>query len=148
MNARRERDPIELTVEHSIDFFDTVAERYEDWANGLHVKVAERLVEVARPVRGEVALDVGTGTGLVARGIAPKVTKRGAVFAIDISAGMLAVAAARSASLKQITYLPMPAEALVFRDATFDLVALCDTLTYLMDPAQALREIRRVLKPE
>jgi ubiquinone/menaquinone biosynthesis C-methylase UbiE len=148
MNARRERDSIELTVEHSIDFFDAFADRYEDWAGRLHVRVAERLVEVARPARGEVALDVGTGTGLVARGLAPKVTRRGAVFAIDIAPGMLAAAAARSTGFKQITYIPMPAEALVFRDGTFDLVTLCDSLTYLMDPALALREIRRVLKPD
>lgn len=147
MGARQERDPIELTVEHSIDFFDAFAARYEDWAGALHVRVAERLVEVARPARGEVALDVGTGTGLVARGLAPKVTKRGSVFAIDLSVGMLELAASLSEGLKQITFLPMPAEALVFRDATFDLVTLCDSLTYLMDPALALREIRRVLKP-
>lgn len=148
MNVRRERDAIELTVEHSIDFFDDFADRYEDWAGGLHVRVADRLVEVAGPARGEVALDVGTGTGLVARGLAPKVTKRGAVFAIDISQGMLEAAAARSAGLTQVTYMPMPAEALVFRDGTFDLVAVCDALTYLMDPRRALGEIKRVLKPQ
>lgn len=148
MTAPAEKDPIELGVQHSIDFFDGFAEGYEDWAAGLHRKVADGLVTVAKPARGETALDVGTGTGLLARGFAKGVTKRGSVFAIDISLGMLEVAAERSKEFKNITFLPMPAEALVFRDGTFDLVGLCDSLTYLMDPARSLREIRRVLKED
>ena len=145
MNARPERDPIEVTIEHSIDFFDAFAERYEDWAAGLHRKVALRLAEVAKPARSRVALDVGTGTGLLARGLAAQMGKKGSVFAIDISPGMLEVAAGLSAGQKNITYLPMPAEALVFRDSTFDLVGLCDSLTFLMDPPRALTEVWRVL---
>lgn len=148
MTAAPERESIEATVQHSIDFFDGFADRYEAWADGLHAKVAARLVEVAKPARGETALDVGTGTGLLARGFAKRVTKRGAVFGIDISLGMLEVAARLSAGIANLTYLPMPAEALVFRDGSLDLVGLCDSLTYLADPPRALREIRRVLGEE
>ncbi|HYW26676.1 MAG TPA: class I SAM-dependent methyltransferase, partial [Terriglobales bacterium] len=36
---------------------------------------------------------------------------------------------------------------LPFRDGTFDLVVLCDSLAYLSNPARSLEEARRVLRP-
>lgn len=143
-----QRDPIEVSVEHTIDFFDAFAPSYEEWAGGLHRKVAGRVVELAAPKRGELVLDVGTGTGLVARGVAPKVGKKGSVIGIDVSPAMLTIAHSLSAGIGNISYLLEPAEALVFKDGSFDLVTLSEVLTYLLDPEAALREIRRVLRPK
>lgn len=147
MDASREGDSIEVSVEHTIDFFDDFATAYESWAGGLHPKVAARVVEMAAPRRGEACLDVGTGTGLVARGLAAKVGKKGSVIGIDVSPGMLTLAHELSRGMENVTYLLQPAEALVFKDESFDLVTLSEVLTYLLDPPQALREICRVLRP-
>ncbi len=147
MNASK-HDPIEVSVEHTIDFFDAFAPRYEDWAGGLHRRVAGRVAEIAAPKRGEAVLDVGTGTGLVARAVAAKVGKKGSVIGIDVSPAMLSLAHELSRGVANISYLLEPAEVLVFKDASFDLVTLSEVLTYLLDPASALREIRRVLRPK
>ena len=67
-------DASDEMTDHLVDFFDRIAPSYDGWAGGQHEKVAARLVEVAGPHKGEHALDVGTGTGLVAHLVAPLVS--------------------------------------------------------------------------
>jgi ubiquinone/menaquinone biosynthesis C-methylase UbiE len=134
--------PAELS-EH---FFDAFAPAYDAWFCGLHRRVAARLVELARPRPGEVCLDVGCGTGLVANGLAEAVGEEGQVSGLDVSEGMLTLARARA--LANTTFHQASAEPhLPFRDGTFDLVTFCDSLAYMSDPGRALEEARRVLRP-
>ncbi len=132
------------TADFLIDFFDEFAPRYEQWAGGLHGRVAARLVEMAAPRPGWRALDVGTGTGLVANAVARAVGASGLSMGIDLSEAMMAVGRSRPGAA---TLLGMAAEELFFRDATFDLVTFGDSLTYLADPVRGLEEAARVLKP-
>lgn len=131
-------------VDHVVDFFDRIAPVYDTWAGGQHSRVAARLVDLAGPAKNELVLDVGTGTGLVANLIAPRV-KPGQVFGIDLSENMMSIARVHKA--KNVNYVGMAAEHLVFRPATFDLVTMGEALVYLADPTTALAEAHRVLKP-
>ena len=131
-------------VDHMVDFFDQFAPLYDGWAGGQHGRVAARLVDLAAPAKDEHVLDVGTGTGLVAHLVAPKVAP-GMVIGIDLSDNMLSIARARKD--KNIQFLGMAAEHLVFRPATFDLVTMGEALTYFADPSVALEEAHRVLRP-
>jgi ubiquinone/menaquinone biosynthesis C-methylase UbiE len=137
-------DSTDEMVDHLVDFFDQIAPSYDGWAGGQHARVAARLVELAKPKRGEHVLDVGTGTGLVAHRVAAKVSP-GTVIGIDLSDRMLSIA--RSKSLKNTQFVGMAAERLVFRPHTFDLVTMGESLAYLADPQEALNEVHRVLKP-
>jgi ubiquinone/menaquinone biosynthesis C-methylase UbiE len=137
-------DSTDEMVDHLVDFFDRVAAEYDDWAGGQHGRVGARLVEIAKPRRGQHALDVGTGTGLIAQLVAAKV-KPGTVIGIDLSDRMLSIARSRKAPNTQ--FVGMAAERLVFRPSTFDLVTMGEALAYLADPAAALGEAHRVLKP-
>jgi ubiquinone/menaquinone biosynthesis C-methylase UbiE len=137
-------DATDEMIDHLVDFFDQIAPSYDTWAGGLHGRVASRLAELARPTKGEHALDVGTGTGLVAHLLAAKV-KPGTVFGVDLSERMLAVARAKKNT--NTRFLGMAAERLVFRPATFDLVTMGEALAYFADPAAALDEAHRVLRP-
>lgn len=128
-----------------VAFFDRFAPEYDDWAGGLHGRVAGRLLEVAKPRRNQSVLDVGTGTGLVALGAARLVGKRGTVVGVDVSERMLAEARRRAAA--NIRFVAMDAERLVFKDASFDLVFYGDVLAYLEDPTASLEEARRALRP-
>jgi ubiquinone/menaquinone biosynthesis C-methylase UbiE len=139
-----DRDSSREMVDHVVDFFDGVAPIYDAWAGGQHGRVAARLVELANPAKAEHALDVGTGTGLVAHLLAPRV-KPGMVIGIDLSENMLSIARAKKD--KNVQFLGMAAEHLVFRPDTFELVTMGETLTYLADPAAALDEAHRVLRP-
>jgi ubiquinone/menaquinone biosynthesis C-methylase UbiE len=137
-------DSSDEMVDHLVDFFDRIAPVYDGWAGGQHARVATRLVELAAPQRGEHALDVGTGTGLVAHLIAPRV-RPGSVIGIDLSDRMLSIARAKAG--KNLQFLGMAAERLVFKPETFDLVTMGEALAYLADPADALSEAHRVLRP-
>ena len=138
-------DSSDEMVDHLVDFFDHIAPAYDTWANGQHARVAGRLVDLAAPVKGEQVLDVATGTGLVAHLVAER-TDPGLVIGIDLSPNMLAIARARKA--KNVQYMGMAAEHLVFRPATFDMVTMGEALAYLSDPTAALEEAHRVLRPE
>jgi ubiquinone/menaquinone biosynthesis C-methylase UbiE len=137
-------DSSDEMVDHLVDFFDRIAPVYDTWAGGQHARVAARLVELAAPQRGEHALDVGTGTGLVAHLVAPRVSP-GHVIGIDLSDRMLSIARAKTG--KNLQFLGMAAERLVFKPATFDLVTMGEALAYLADPTDALAEAHRVLRP-
>jgi ubiquinone/menaquinone biosynthesis C-methylase UbiE len=138
-------DASDEMIDHLVDFFDRIAPSYDTWAGGQHERVAARLVEWATPQKGEHVLDVGTGTGLVAHLVAPRVSP-GTVIGIDLSDHMLAIA--RSKRGKNVQFLGMAAERLVFKPETFDLVTMGEALAYLSDPADALAEAHRVLRAD
>jgi ubiquinone/menaquinone biosynthesis C-methylase UbiE len=141
--ALMDPDASDEMTDHLVDFFDQVAPVYDSWAGGQHGRIATRLVELVKPKKGQHALDVGTGTGLVAHLVAAKVSP-GTVIGIDLSDRMLSIA--RSRQTKHTQFLGMAAERLVFRPETFDLVTMGDTLAYLSDPGDGLSEAHRVLK--
>src|SRR5256885_2139489 len=84
-------------------------------------------------------------TRLVARGLAKAVGGRGSVVAVDIAPRMLELA--RKSAPANVRFVYMPAERLVFRDASFDLLTMGLSLAYLVDPFAALADAHRVLKP-
>lgn len=131
-------------IEHLLDFYDSFAAEYDDWAGGVHRRLAARLAELAQPGPGEAVLDVGTGTGLVAHLAAQQVGRRGQVIGIDLSAGMLEMA--RRRPRVNTRFIGMAAERLVFKEATFDLVTYGLSLADLADPGTSLEEAFRVLK--
>ena len=136
-------DTSDEMVDHLVDFVDRIAPVYDTWAGGQHARVAARLVEVAAPAKGEHVLDVATGTGLVAHLLAPKV-RPGSVIGIDLSDRMLSIA--RTKKGRNLQFLGMAAERLVFKPDTFDLVTMGEALAYLADPTDALAEAHRVLR--
>lgn len=91
-------------------------------------------------------LDLGCGAGHVSFQVAPHVA---AVTAYDLSAQMLQVVAASAAErgLDNIAVQQGRAESLPFADASFDAVVSRYSAHHWQDLDQALREVRRVLKP-
>jgi ubiquinone/menaquinone biosynthesis C-methylase UbiE len=126
---------------------DNPAETYERYmVPVLFGPAAEQLLERARPRPGERVLDVGCGTGIVARGAAAIVGSTGQVTGLDASPHMLEVArAAGAAEGRAVQWREGRAEALPFREGEFDLVLCQYALMFFADPAAALAEMRRVL---
>ena len=104
--------------------------------------VAERAKWLAR-LRGEV-LEVGVGSGLNLPGVLPGAV--GHFVGLDPSPRLLARAAARPCRVP-MTLVAGAAEALPFPAARFDTVLVTYTLCSVADPARALAEARRVLRP-
>ena len=96
-----------------------------------------------------VVLDLPAGGGLAFRGLTPGFTGR--YVAADISEFMLGIAKqeaeARGLGELDIDYVVTRADALPFDDATFDVCVCYNGLHCLTEPAAAVAEIVRVLKP-
>lgn len=93
---------------------------------------------------GDRVLDVACGTGVVAREAARRVGPGGSVTGVDPNAGMLAVARDHGAS---IAYHQGRAEDLPFADASFDVAVSQFGMMFFEDPAAAIAEMRRVVRP-
>jgi SAM-dependent methyltransferase len=97
------------------------------------------------PLAGAAALDVGCSAGLYARTLAAAGAH---VHALDASAAFLAEARRRAnADGVELTLVRADAHALPYGDGGFDRVAVGATLNELADPARAVAEIARVLRP-
>lgn len=109
--------------------------------------VAHELVAAAALRPGERVLDVGCGTGVVARLAAAHVGAGGAVAGIDIHPGMLAVAASTEAAGARIDWREADAESIPYAERSFDVVLCQMSLQFVERRLDALREMRRVLEP-
>lgn len=94
--------------------------------------------------RGDRVLDVGCGTGVLAREALGRVGQDGHVVGLDLNEGMLAVAAR---SEPDVEWRLGDAASLPFEDATFDVVVSQFALMYFPDRVASLRETWRTLAP-
>ncbi len=102
------------------------------------------LVEAIAPPRGRTILDVGTGTGRAAIGLA----QAGAhVVGVDASAEMLRVAMRRAADASvQVPYSVADAHALPFADRSADVAVSLRVLMHAIDWRQCVAELCRVAR--
>jgi ubiquinone/menaquinone biosynthesis C-methylase UbiE len=125
--------------------WDLAADDYEPlWGTQLS-GVQRGLLDAAALAPGECVLDVASGTGQVALQAAEAVGALGSVLGIDLSARM--VDAAQRRAPPNTCFARMDAQELALPGAHFDVVLCSLGLMYLPDPGQALREMRRVLRP-
>lgn len=92
---------------------------------------------------GHRVLDVGCGTGIVARAAAARVGAGGMVVGVDPNPGMLQVA---SAAAPGVTWREGRAEELPFESDSFDRVFSQFALMFFEDRARALTEMARVVR--
>jgi ubiquinone/menaquinone biosynthesis C-methylase UbiE len=109
--------------------------------DALACRIAEDVGTVDR------ALDIATGTGLVAFELAKSMRL---VEAVDTSPEMIAVAEhkARERNVNNIRFSVQGAYELDFLEHVFDAVVILNALHTMQRPEQALAEAKRVLKPE
>ncbi len=96
------------------------------------------------PREGERVLDLAAGTGTSSAALA----RSGAeVVAADFSRGMIAVGAERNKHVPNLEFTWADATELPFEASSFDAVTISFGLRNIVDPATALAEMYRVLKP-
>jgi ubiquinone/menaquinone biosynthesis C-methylase UbiE len=96
---------------------------------------------------GNQVLEVGCGTGGMARGLALLAGVSGHVVGIDLSETMLAEARRRSVSVPTVEFLNVDVHRLPFADNSFDRCYSRLVFEVVDDPRQALSEMVRVLRP-
>ncbi len=108
-------------------------------------RYARDLVERARPFgASDRILDLGCGTGIVARVLRERLGGGARLVGLDLSGAM--IAKARSIA-PDIEWHQGDATALPFADGSFDVVLSQQMLQFCPDRRAAAREIRRVLAP-
>ncbi|MCC6661779.1 MAG: bifunctional demethylmenaquinone methyltransferase/2-methoxy-6-polyprenyl-1,4-benzoquinol methylase UbiE [Phycisphaerales bacterium] len=136
------------------DMFAAIAHRY-DLNNRVHSfgrdQAWRRFAVRQAGVRdGDLVLDVACGTGDLTQAFAK--TGAGAVVGIDFTRAMLDLATAKRARLParecgRITYMEGDATDLPVADASVNVVSIAFGLRNVADPARAVAEFARVLKP-
>ena len=136
------------------EVFRSVASRYDLMNDlmsaGLHRLWKRQTVAMARLRPGQRVLDLAAGTGDLAELMAAKVGRQGQVVMTDINEAMLTEGRNRlidAGWLRPIDYALVNAERLPFASGSFDRVTIAFGLRNVTDKEQALREMRRVLKP-
>jgi ubiquinone/menaquinone biosynthesis C-methylase UbiE len=106
----------------------------------------QEVVDLVRPLRGDLALDVATGTGNTAFALAPLVRR---VVGLDLTREMLDVARrlAGERGIENVDWVIGDASALPFPDDTFDIYVVRAAPHHFPDFGSFVREAFRVLRP-
>lgn len=133
------------------DMFNRIAGTYDtlnDWISmGFHKQWKHAACRKLQLKPGMKALDVCTGTGDLIGYLLPLVGAGGTVDGLDFSENMLSHARHRYQNQPNVTLTQGDALALPYPDDYFDAAIISFGLRNVTDIPQALREMRRVIKP-
>jgi SAM-dependent methyltransferase len=148
-----EQNPDRLKIKHEQKLaWDDSAEGWKRWWPTFEraaQRVNDRLVELAGAHAGQRVLDIATGSGEPALTVARAVGPSGHIVAVDMSAGMLAIARERieAADLTNVELVESDAESLLLDAHSFDAVLCRWGLMFMPDLDGLLDELHRALKP-
>jgi ubiquinone/menaquinone biosynthesis C-methylase UbiE len=120
------------------------------WVEAPHpIVTRERLGSVLEPQPGERILEIGPGTGYYTFDMAEWVRAEGTVEIFDLQQEFLdhVMRAAAKRGIGNVSPTQGDATELPYEDASIDAVVLTAVLGEIPDPAAALKEIHRVLRP-
>jgi demethylmenaquinone methyltransferase/2-methoxy-6-polyprenyl-1,4-benzoquinol methylase len=149
-----EKVPWEEKARRVKGVFDSVAGKYDLMndlmSGGMHRLWKRFLLTLTGLKPGQRALDVASGTGDIAIGLARQVGRKGYVVLSDINAAMLERGRERlldAGVAGNVSYCLANAEKLPFADAQFDCVTIAFGLRNVTDKPAALASMARVLRP-
>ena len=133
-----------ITVDDGKAFdFGKTSKAYAKFRDIYPEEVFEKLHDIGVGVQGSRWLDLGTGTGVIPRGLA----KYGAdIIATDISEQQITEAIALSKDYSNIKYEVLAAEDISYPEHSFDAVTACQCFWYF-DPNTVVPVIKSLLKP-
>ncbi|MFF9571889.1 methyltransferase domain-containing protein [Streptomyces sp. NPDC014685] len=131
----------ETTVPEPIAYLDRVA------ATDLGRSYKKRMLDELGVEPGRTVADLGCGPGTDLGALADAVTATGAVIGVDHDESAVATAGERTAGRDNVTVLLGDLHELPLPDGSVDRARTDRVLQHVADPARALREARRVLRP-
>jgi 2-polyprenyl-3-methyl-5-hydroxy-6-metoxy-1,4-benzoquinol methylase len=113
-----------------------------------HMMIRKHIVP-ARDLTNKSVLEIGCGRGGFSCWLAEHPDGPTQVVAADFSQRAIekAVAHARLRSIGKITWAVQDIQAIDYPANTFDTVFSCETIEHVLDPAKAVKELARVLRP-
>jgi SAM-dependent methyltransferase len=125
-----------------------VARAYEERIVPYYTDIAKALVSLVHPAKGARVLDVGAGTGIVARIAEPSLRPNGMVILLDKAAPMLAIAREqmpRMGGAAAWVCLVEESESMSLDSNQLD--AVLGQFSYVEESPKAMKEVFRVLSP-
>jgi ubiquinone/menaquinone biosynthesis C-methylase UbiE len=127
------------------EYFDKVAPQWDDMRESFFSKaVREKAISVADVSPGEIAADIGCGTGFITEGLVEKDLK---IIAVDQSQEMLSEMKRKFSDIEDIDYRLVVADLLPISDESLDYAFANMYLHHVESPQKAIREMARTLKP-
>jgi ubiquinone/menaquinone biosynthesis C-methylase UbiE len=137
--------PVKFTSQEISQKYNQVA-RWYDWIEGIPDLLGLRRLRrqlLKRAAGSVLEVAVGTGKNL------PYYPSNCRITAVDLSTEMLNIARKRAAKLSlEFSFALADAEALPFREKSFDTVVSSLSTCTFPNPANAVREMTRVCRPE
>ena len=141
-----ERDPWR-TVDAQPDVRAMIAGLEARGGTRAQVRLRARFLRFVPVRRGQRVLEVGCGTGVVLRDLAPRVGRRGAVVGVDASRTILQTARRLCRTHPNITLRHADGARLPFADAQFDAALAMTVILHVAEPLGVVREMARVTRP-
>lgn len=128
--------------------WNSMAEKFDMWLPQI-APVGDLLIEALDVKPGDKVLDVASGTGEPALTLARQTSGHVRIIGTDAAPAMAKVANAKVVKehLKNIEFMPMPAEKLEFPENHFDKILCRFGVMLFEDSQQGLNQMCRVLKP-
>jgi SAM-dependent methyltransferase len=122
---------------------------HADHADARTAPVTQELLLLADPQPGDRVLELACGPGGAGMAAADRVGPTGEVVLSDVVAEMTAIAGRRAAErgLTNVTTRELDIERIAEPDAAYDVVLCQEGLMLALNPVEAAKEIRRVLRP-
>jgi demethylmenaquinone methyltransferase / 2-methoxy-6-polyprenyl-1,4-benzoquinol methylase len=148
------KDNLIIPKSHSWKMFDDISSQYDPLNHilslGLDILWRKRLVNLAPSGRIKI-LDLATGTGDVLLTFAEKRPDFYSAIGIDLADRMMRIGAHKVKQRRlhnKISFKHADATSLPFPDTSFDVTTISFGIRNIPDYTQALKEMRRILKPE
>jgi ubiquinone/menaquinone biosynthesis C-methylase UbiE len=126
-------------------YFAAVADEWDQLRTGFFtLEMRDDAIARAQLAPDAVVADIGTGTGFVIAGLLGKVAR---IDGYDESNSMLDVARQKFVERAEVQLFSAESESIPAPDATYDAVFANMYLHHVPDPAAAIGEMTRVLKP-
>jgi len=116
-------------------------------ATPAQVRLRARFLRFVPVRRGQRVLEVGCGSGVVLRDLAPRVGPRGVVVGVDVSRTILQTARRLCRADKRITLRHAHGGRLPFAAARFDTTLALTVILHVAEPLAVVREMARVTRP-
>jgi ubiquinone/menaquinone biosynthesis C-methylase UbiE len=122
---------------------------HAEYADARGAEVTERMLAIAALRPGDRVLELACGPGGLGLAAARRVAPHGEVVLSDVVEEMTAIAAARARALAlaNVSTRVLDLDRIAQPDRAYDVVLCREGLMFALDPAGAVREIRRVLRP-
>jgi ubiquinone/menaquinone biosynthesis C-methylase UbiE len=143
-DEERVRSVIELRRTRSQEFFSSAAGQWDSMRAELFGERADAMALLGLLPDDWTVGDLGCGTGQVIAALMPCVEK---VIGVDASRGMLSAARRRLNGAENVELRLGELESLPIEDGELDAAVLFLVLHYVVEPAKALSEAARALKP-